>query len=220
MASRYPRQRGLCFADDWSARDLQAWEYQPLGPFLAKSFATTLSPWTVTLEALEPFRTEACRRAEGDPPPLPYLCSGADPARGAFDITLEVLLRSERMRERRKRPSLLSRGNFRTMYWTIAQLLAHHASNGCNLRPGDLLARGTVSGPDRLPLHTRIRSRRSRRRRTHEPAAATCAGLQRRTRAGDRRIRSGPCRSREAGAPDRSTSDRPRVQRGRSPFFR
>jgi fumarylacetoacetase len=133
---------GLCLVNDWSARDIQAWEYQPLGPFLAKNFATTISPWIVTLDALEPFRVPAFARAEGDPAPLPYL---AQTAEGGFDITVEVWLRSETMSE----PVRLSRGSFRDMYWTVAQLVAHHASNGCNLRPGDLLASGTVSGPEK-----------------------------------------------------------------------
>jgi fumarylacetoacetase len=126
---------GLCILNDWSARDIQTWEYQPLGPFLAKSFATSISPWVVTLDALAPFRIEP---AEHDPPPLPYLA----PPGAAYDITLEVWLRSAKMSE----PMRISRGNFRDMYWTIAQLVAHHTSNGCNLRPGDLLGSGTVSG--------------------------------------------------------------------------
>lgn len=137
---------GLCLVNDWSARDIQRWEYQPLGPFLAKSFATSISPWLVTSEALAPFRVPAFARPEGDPSPLPHLFSKADQARGAFAITLEVLLSSEQMRERELEPQLLSRGSFRDMYWTLAQMLAHHTSNGCNLRPGDLLASGTVSG--------------------------------------------------------------------------
>ncbi len=130
---------GLCLVNDWSARDIQTWEYQPLGPFLAKNFATSVSPWTVTLDALEPFRVAPAPRAEGDPEPLPYLTSAND---RAFDITLEVWLRSDKMRE----PMLVSRGNFRDMYWTFAQMVAHHTSNGCNLEAGDLLASGTVSG--------------------------------------------------------------------------
>jgi fumarylacetoacetase len=130
---------GLCLVNDWSARDIQTWEYQPLGPFLAKSFATSISPWIVTLDALEPFRVPVTPRPEGDPAPLPYLASAND---RAFDITLEVSLRTEKMRE----PMLVSRGNFRDMYWTFAQLVAHHTSNGCNLLAGDLIASGTVSG--------------------------------------------------------------------------
>jgi fumarylacetoacetase len=139
---------GFCLLNDWSARDLQAWEYQPLGPFLAKSFATSLAPWVVTLDALAPFRTPAFARPAGDPEPLPYLLDAGDQAHGGFDITLEVRLCSRIMRDAGSEPVLLSRGNFADMYWTIAQLLTHHASNGCNLRPGDVLASGTVSGPD------------------------------------------------------------------------
>ena len=128
---------GFCLVNDWSARDLQAWEYQPLGPFLSKSFATSISPWIVTLDALEPFRTRAFERAPDDPRPLPHLGDDA-----GFDITVEVWLRTKTMPEAVR----LSRGNFRDMYWTVAQLVAHHTSNGCNLRPGDLLASGTISG--------------------------------------------------------------------------
>lgn len=138
---------GLCLVNDWSARDVQAWEYQPLGPFLAKSFATTVSPWVVTLEALEPFRTAAFARPAGDPAPLDYLHSPVDAARGGFAITVEAWLESARMRDEGVAPALVSRGSFREMYWTWAQLLTHHASNGCNLRAGDLLASGTISGP-------------------------------------------------------------------------
>jgi fumarylacetoacetase len=139
---------GLCLVNDWSARDIQKWEYQPLGPFLAKNFATTVSPFIVTLEALEPFRCPAYRRPEGDPRPLPYLFSEGDQSRGGFDLTLEVWLQSEEMRKRSMPAQMLSRSNgFREMYWTLAQMLTHHTSNGCNLQSGDLLASGTVSGP-------------------------------------------------------------------------
>ncbi len=140
---------GLCLVNDWSARDVQAWEYQPLGPFLAKNFATSVSPWVVTLEALEPFRAPAFVREEGDPAPLPYLAHPEHEARGGFDITLEVHLQSAKMRGEGKEPTRLSRSQFTGMYWTLAQMLTHHASNGCNLRPGDLLASGTVSGPEK-----------------------------------------------------------------------
>jgi len=133
---------GLCLLNDWSARDIQSWEYQPLGPFLAKNFATSISPWIVTMEALAPFRAPASRRPEGDPDPLPYLSSPEDRRQGAIDLTLEVYIRSPRM----DAPMRLSRGNLRDLYWTPAQLLTHHTSNGCNLRPGDLLGSGTVSG--------------------------------------------------------------------------
>ena len=136
----YSHLFGVCLLNDWSARDIQAWEYQPLGPFLAKSFATSISPWVVTMEALEPFRREPEPRAEGDPQPLPHLRT---PGNDAFSITLEVWLRTARMKE----PVPLSRGNFASMYWTLSQMLTHHASNGCPLRPGDLIGSGTVSGP-------------------------------------------------------------------------
>jgi fumarylacetoacetase len=138
---------GLCLLNDWSARDIQSWEYQPLGPFLAKSFATTISPWIVTMEALAPFRAPAFLRQSGDPEPLPYLISAEDRERSGIDLTLEVHIASRRMRESGLPPMRLSRGNLRNLYWTLAQLLTHHASNGCNLQPGDLLASGTVSGP-------------------------------------------------------------------------
>ncbi len=138
---------GLCLLNDWSARDVQAWEYQPLGPFLAKSFATTVSPWLVTVEALAPFRVPAFERPEGDPAPLAYLDSPANRSAGGFDLTLEVLLTSRRMREAGCPAVRLSRSNLSSMYWTFAQMLAHHTSNGCNLRAGDLLGSGTVSGP-------------------------------------------------------------------------
>lgn len=139
---------GICLLNDWSARDIQSWEYQPLGPFLGKSFATTISPWVVTLEALEPFRAPAYVRPDGDPPPLPYLLWDADQRRGGLDITVEVYLATGTMRQRRQDPVRISRGRFTSMYWTVAQLLAHHTSNGCNLRPGDLLGSGTISGPE------------------------------------------------------------------------
>jgi fumarylacetoacetase len=137
---------GLCLVNDWSARDIQSWEYQPLGPFLAKNFATTVSPWIVTLDALAPFRVPALIRAEGDPAPLPHLRSEQNAREGGIDITLEVLLSSRRMRDAELPPMRVSLGDFTSMYWTLAQLVTHHASNGCNLRAGDLLASGTVSG--------------------------------------------------------------------------
>ena len=140
---------GLCLVNDWSARDIQKWEYQPLGPFLAKNFATSISPWVVTMEALEPFRTTAARRADGDPAPLPYLHDDSDQNAGNFAITIETYLETSKMREARLAPFLVSRGNFAGMYWTFAQMLAHHASNGCNLRPADLIASGTVSNESR-----------------------------------------------------------------------
>ncbi len=129
---------GVCLVNDWSARDIQRWEYQPLGPFLAKNFATSISPWLVTLEALEPFRVNA---PEHDIPTLPYLQA---PAGGAFNIALETWLRPAGMREAVR----VSRSSFRDMYWTFSQMVAHHASNGCPLRSGDLIGSGTVSGPE------------------------------------------------------------------------
>ncbi len=136
---------GMVLLNDWSARDLQAWEYQPLGPFLAKNFGTTISPWVVTQEALAPFR-QPFARPEGDPQPLPYLDSDTNRAHGAIQIALEVWLHTETMREHHLPPHRLSQSNFADAYWTVAQLLAHHSSNGCNLGPGDLLGTGTQSG--------------------------------------------------------------------------
>lgn len=138
---------GLCLVNDWSARDIQSWEYQPLGPFLAKNFATTISPWIVPLAALTPYRVPACKRPEGDPAPLAYLCAPST-ERSGIDLELEVYLQTSLMRTTGAPPMLLSKGNLRPLYWTIAQLLTHHSSNGCNLRPGDLLATGTISGPE------------------------------------------------------------------------
>ena len=137
---------GVCILNDWSARDIQAWEYQPLGPFLSKNFATTISPWVVTLEALAPFRTGWSRPAD-DPQPLPYLSSPSFGESGALDIRLEVLLQTRQMVAAGLPPHRLARTSYRHAYWTIAQLIAHHTVNGCNLRPGDLLGTGTLSGP-------------------------------------------------------------------------
>jgi fumarylacetoacetase len=137
---------GVVLLNDWSARDLQSWEYQPLGPFLAKNFATSISPWVVTMEALAPFRVPAFVRPAGDPAPLPYLANAVDAAHGGLDLQLEAWLLTPAMRAAGTAPHRLSSGSFREMYWTLAQLLAHHASNGCNLQPGDLLGSGTVSG--------------------------------------------------------------------------
>jgi len=138
---------GFCLLNDWSARDLQAWEYQPLGPFLAKNFHTTVSPWLVTPEALAPFWQAQSPRPEGDPAPLPYLLNEDDQRHGALGIELEAALSSMRMRQEGMAPYRLSRGPATNMYWTAAQILTHHASNGCNLRPGDLVGTGTISGP-------------------------------------------------------------------------
>ena len=149
MALAEERLFGLCLLNDWSARDIQAWEYQPLGPFLAKNFATTVSPWVVTVDALAPFRAPAFIRPEGDPAPLPYLTDAADAAHGGFAVTLEVLLTSEKMRAAGLAPFSISRGSLTDMYWTLAQLITHHASNGCNLRAGDLIGSGTISGKEK-----------------------------------------------------------------------
>jgi fumarylacetoacetase len=137
---------GLCLLNDWSARDIQKWEYQPLGPFLAKNFATSISPWVVTTEALAPFRAPAAKRGEGDPAPLPHLHAAIDETAGAFDVALEVTLASRTMREQELAPIVLSRSNAASLYWTPAQMIAHHTSGGCNLNPGDLLGTGTISG--------------------------------------------------------------------------
>src|SRR6185369_230664 len=138
---------GFCLVNDWSARDIQSWEYQPLGPFLAKSFATTISPWIVPPEALAPYRVSTSARSEADPASLEYLRSST-PEKAGIDLFFEVSIESERMRETGAAPLILSRGNLRDLYWDIAQLVTHHSSNGCNLRPGDLLVIGTISGPE------------------------------------------------------------------------
>lgn len=140
---------GLCLVNDWSARDIQAWEYQPLGPFLAKNFATTISPFVVTMEALAPFRTKAFEREPGDPAPLPYLADEQNEKFGGIDINLEVFIQTQKMRDENIEPHLLSRSNMKDLYWTIGQMLTHHASNGCNLQTGDLIATGTISGKDK-----------------------------------------------------------------------
>jgi len=137
---------GVVLMNDWSARDIQTWEYQPLGPFLAKSFATTISPWIVTMEALEPFRCPAFPRAADDPRPLPYLTDEADQRQGGYAIETTMSLQSAQMRAQGAAPAQLSRCTWRDGYWTIAQIVAHQASNGCNLAPGDLLGSGTISG--------------------------------------------------------------------------
>jgi len=135
---------GFCLLNDWSARDIQGWEYQPLGPFLGKSFCTSISPWIVTPEAVAPFRAPIPAR---DPAPLPYLTDPADQAAGALDIQIEVLLLTPIMRQSHAAPHVLSTGTARDLFWTPAQMVAHHSSNGCNLNPGDLFGTGTISGP-------------------------------------------------------------------------
>jgi fumarylacetoacetase len=140
---------GFCLLNDWSARDIQAWESQPLGPFLAKNFATTVSPFVVTAAALAPYRTRAYTRSQGDPAPLPHLTAAADQESGGLDILMEAFLLTTKMRDAGEAPFRLSRGSFANVYWTVAQMVAHHASNGCNLETGDLMGSGTVSGPER-----------------------------------------------------------------------
>ncbi|MBN8548997.1 MAG: fumarylacetoacetase [Deltaproteobacteria bacterium] len=138
---------GFCLLNDWSARDIQKWEYQPLGPFLAKNFLTSISPWVVTNEALAPFRCAPAQRDSQDPPLLPYLSGAQDQSTGAFDVTLEVTISSAKMREKQLPPQRIVESNSKYLYWTPAQCITHHASNGCNLLPGDLLGSGTISGP-------------------------------------------------------------------------
>ena len=138
---------GISLLNDWSARDIQSWEYQPLGPFLAKNFATTVSPWVTPMAALEPFRVPATPRPSNDPKPLPYLHAAADQKSGGLNITLEVFLLTETMKTNKLEPYALSQSNAQNLYWTPAQLITHHTSNGCNLQVGDVLATGTISGP-------------------------------------------------------------------------
>ncbi len=152
IAAAGDRIAGLSLLNDWSARDLQAWEYQPLGPFLAKNFLTSVSPWVITAEALAPFRIAQPPRPTGDPAPLPYLCDAGDQAHGAFALTLEAWLETAAMREAGLPPHRLSTGPASHMYWTMAQMIAHHTSGGCDLNPGDLLGSGTISGPDRASM--------------------------------------------------------------------
>jgi fumarylacetoacetase len=137
---------GICLLNDWSARDIQGWEYQPLGPFLSKNFATTLSPWVVTLDALAPYRV-AFTRPEGDPQPMAYLDSAANRNGGAFDIQLQVGLQTPNMRAAGQTDASICRTSYRHAYWTLAQMVTHHTVNGCNLQAGDLLGSGTLSGP-------------------------------------------------------------------------
>jgi fumarylacetoacetase len=143
---------GFCLLNDWSARDVQAWEYQPLGPFLAKNFSTTVSPWVVTAEALAPFHTKSFARPEGDPTPLPYLDDADDRANGGLDISLEVYMSTEAMRRTGTAPLRITQTSAAWLYWTVAQMVAHHTCNGCNLAIGDLMGTGTISGPDKPNL--------------------------------------------------------------------
>ena len=201
---------GLCLLNDWSARDIQAWEYQPLGPFLSKSFATSISPWVVTLEALAPFRAGAFERAADDPQPLPYLDEGEASASSGVDLRLEVLLSTERMRAEGLAEAPLSEANALDLYWSIGQMLTHHTSNGCNLSAGDLLGSGTVSGPEAGTLGSLLEITR----RGQEPVVLP-NGEERRfledgdeivmrgfcEREGFRRIGFGECRGRIGPAP-------------------
>jgi fumarylacetoacetase len=137
---------GMCLFNDWSARDIQGWEYQPLGPFLSKSFASTVSPWIVTSEALAPYRS-TWTRDSADPQPMPYLESEHNRDFGSLDLSLQVLIETETMRNAKQAPVQLSQSNFKDSYWTVAQMVAHHTVNGCNLRSGDMFGSGTQSGP-------------------------------------------------------------------------
>lgn len=148
LREAWGRIGGFCLLNDWSARDIQAWEYQPLGPFLAKSFLSTVSPWVVTTEALSPFRIPQPDRVEGDPAALPYLDDPVDREQGAVALRLEACLRSKAMRDAGLPAHRLSRGVATNMYWTFGQMVTHHTSNGCDLHAGDLLGSGTISGPD------------------------------------------------------------------------
>jgi fumarylacetoacetase len=180
---------GVVLLNDWSARDIQAWEYQPLGPFLAKNFATTISPWIVTLEALAPFRAPTYSRPQGDPAPLPYLTDERDQREGALSIEVEMHLVSAKMRAARIAPQRLSRCNFNLAYWTPAQLVAHHASNGCNLQPGDILGTGTISGPAPGSLGAMIELTQGGKSPIHLPTGETRSFLE----DGDEVIERGFC---------------------------
>ncbi|MCQ4160303.1 fumarylacetoacetase [Roseomonas sp. GC11] len=164
---------GYGLLNDWSARDIQAWEYQPLGPFLAKNFASTLSAWVVTPEALAPFRVPQPARPEGDPAPLPYLLDAADQRAGAFDLDLEVLISTPAMREGGLAPHRLALSNTRHMYWTVAQMVAHHTSGGCDLNPGDLLGSGTLSAPEAGGFGSLLESTRGGREPVALPSGET-----------------------------------------------
>ncbi|HWL83115.1 MAG TPA: fumarylacetoacetase [Roseomonas sp.] len=196
---------GYCLLNDWSARDIQAWEYQPLGPFLAKSFGSTLSPWVVTPEALAPFRIPQPPRPEGDPAPLPYLLDATDQRQGAFDLALEVLILTPAMRERGLPPHRLALSNARHLYWTVAQMLAHHTSNGCDLNPGDLLGSGTISAPEPTGLGSLLEMTRGGREPVTLPSGETRRFLEdgdevilraRAAREGAAGIGFGECRAR------------------------
>ncbi|SPB17762.1 fumarylacetoacetase [Caballeronia novacaledonica] len=188
VASAEDHVFGLCLLNDWSARDIQAWESTPLGPFLAKSFATTLSPWIVTMDALAPYRTSWTRPAE-DPQPLPYLSSAVLEESGALDIRLEVALETAMHRRDALPPTRLSRTSFRHQYWTLAQMVAHHTVAGCNLRSGDLLGSGTISGPSRDEAGALIELTQAGHAPIHLPTGETRAFLE----DGDAVVMSGWC---------------------------
>jgi fumarylacetoacetase len=201
---------GYCLLNDWSARDIQGWEYQPLGPFLAKNFATTISPWIVTPEALAPFRTAQTSRPEGDPDPMPYLLDPTDQDAGALAIDLEVLLETPAMREAGLPAHRLALSNARHMYWTAAQLVAHHASGGCNLQPGDLLGTGTISAPEESGFGSLLETTNGGRKPLALPSGETRRFLEdgdtvilraRGVRDGHASIGFGECRATIAAAP-------------------
>jgi fumarylacetoacetase len=187
---------GLCLLNDWSARDIQGWEYQPLGPFLAKSVHTSISPWIVTAEALAPFRLAQQQRAAGDPALLAYLSDQTDQESGAFDIALDLSIHTEAMRQAGLAPHRLADSNARHLYWTAAQMIAHHASNGCNLRPGDLLGSGTISAPGREGCGSLLELSRGGR----EPVALPGGETRRFLEDGDEVIMRATCR-RDGAAP-------------------
>ncbi len=190
IAEAKDHMAGLCLLNDWSARDIQAWEYQPLGPFLAKNFMTTVSPWIVTTEALEPFRVPLPPRPAGDPEPLPYLLDRADQAGGAFDIQLEIRLSTRAMREAGLAAHMLSRCNGRDLYWTVGQMIAHHACGGCNLQPGDLLGTGTISTADPANVGSLLELTRGGSAPIALPTGETRAFLE----DGDEVVFTGACR--------------------------
>ena len=164
---------GFCLLNDWSARDIQAWEYQPLGPFLGKSFCTTISPWVITPEALAPFRSAQPQRPAGDPAPLPYLFDASDQGGGGLAIELEVALLTPGLQAKKLPPHRLALSSSGHLYWTVAQLLAQHTCGGCNLRPGDLLGTGTISGPDESALGSLLELTAGGRRPVTLPSGET-----------------------------------------------
>ena len=201
---------GLCLLNDWSARDVQAWEYQPLGPFLAKNFATTISPWVVTAEALAPFRIAQAARATDDPKPLGYLTDVNDQAHGAFDLELDVAILTPTMKAKGLAPHRLARSNAKHMYWTVAQMVAHHTSGGCNLQPGDLFGSGTISTPEDSGLGSLLEISRGGKQPIDLPSGETRKYLEdgdeivftaHARRDGFVEIGFGECRAKIAGAP-------------------